>query len=191
MQAALDHLSANETGKDSQASKEYSQADVIDLDNPRQHIRIFTHANEWMALKQSVNQNNEGGYERQKVNPGCAPGQKVSPHFNSHQPLEGPVAWYEAHLCSNEGWNIIGALFPGAPSILHGCNQYLGWAHTVNGPDKLDIYQLELLPAALKLLIALNGGLVSGKQQVENLQTAGGDVMLLVIEKELHSHTGL
>jgi len=66
--------------------------------------------------------------------------------INSHQPLEGPVSWYEAHLCSNEGWNIIGALFPGAPSILHGCNQYLGWAHTVNSPDKLDIYQLEINP---------------------------------------------
>jgi acyl-homoserine-lactone acylase len=66
--------------------------------------------------------------------------------INSHQPLEGPVSWYEAHLCSNEGWNIIGALFPGAPSILHGCNQYLGWAHTVNNPDKLDVYQLEMNP---------------------------------------------
>jgi len=66
--------------------------------------------------------------------------------INSHQPLDGPVSWYEAHLCSNEGWNIIGALFPGAPSILHGCNQYLGWAHTVNSPDKLDIYQLEINP---------------------------------------------
>ncbi|HWB28809.1 MAG TPA: penicillin acylase family protein [Chitinophagaceae bacterium] len=66
--------------------------------------------------------------------------------INSHQPLEGPVSWYEAHLCSNEGWNIIGALFPGAPIVLHGCNQYLGWAHTVNNPDKLDIYQLEINP---------------------------------------------
>jgi acyl-homoserine-lactone acylase len=66
--------------------------------------------------------------------------------INSHQPLEGPVAWYEAHLMSDEGWNILGALFPGSPSILHGCNEYLGWAHTVNNPDKLDVYQLELNP---------------------------------------------
>jgi acyl-homoserine-lactone acylase len=67
--------------------------------------------------------------------------------INAHQPLEGPVAFYEAHLCSEDGWNIIGANFPGAPCILHGCNQYLGWAHTVNAPDKLDVYQLEMNPA--------------------------------------------
>lgn len=68
-------------------------------------------------------------------------------NINAHQPLEGPVSWYEAHLCSEEGWNIIGALFPCAPSILLGANENLGWAHTVNNPDKLDIYQLEINPA--------------------------------------------
>jgi len=67
--------------------------------------------------------------------------------INAHQPLEGPVAFYEAHLCSEDGWNILGANFPGAPCILHGCNENLGWAHTVNGPDKLDIYQLEINPS--------------------------------------------
>ena len=67
--------------------------------------------------------------------------------INAHQPLEGPVAFYEAHLNSEDGWNIIGANFPGAPCILHGCNEYLGWAHTVNAPDKLDVYQLEMNPA--------------------------------------------
>ncbi len=66
--------------------------------------------------------------------------------INAHQPLEGPVAFYEAHLCSEEGWNILGANFPGAPSILHGVNENLGWAHTVNAPDKLDTYQLEINP---------------------------------------------
>jgi len=66
--------------------------------------------------------------------------------INSHQPLEGPVSWYEAHLQSEEGWNIIGANFPGAPTILSGVNEYLGWAHTVNEPDKLDVYQLSINP---------------------------------------------
>ncbi len=68
-------------------------------------------------------------------------------NINAHQPLDGPVSWYEAHLCSNEGWNIVGALFPCAPAILLGCNENLAWAHTVNHPDKLDIYQLEINPA--------------------------------------------
>ena len=68
-------------------------------------------------------------------------------NINAHQPLDGPVSWYEAHLCSNEGWNIVGALFACAPSILLGCNENLAWAHTVNYPDKLDIYQLEINPA--------------------------------------------
>lgn len=66
--------------------------------------------------------------------------------INSHQPLEGPVAWYEAHLHSEEGWNILGGLFPGGAMIFHGVNEHLGWAHTVNFPDLLDIFQLEINP---------------------------------------------
>ena len=66
--------------------------------------------------------------------------------INSHQPLEGPVAWYEAHLHSEEGWNILGGLFPGGSMIFHGVNENLGWAHTVNFPDFLDLYQLEINP---------------------------------------------
>ncbi|WP_266362779.1 penicillin acylase family protein [Tellurirhabdus rosea] len=67
--------------------------------------------------------------------------------INSHQPLEGPVAWYEAHLCSEQGWNMLGGLFPGGPVIFHGVNENLGWAHTVNYQDKIDVYQLEMNPA--------------------------------------------
>jgi acyl-homoserine-lactone acylase len=63
--------------------------------------------------------------------------------INSHQPLEGPVAWYEAHLCSEEGWNILGGLFPGGTSVFHGANERLGWAHTSNYQDKVDVYELQ------------------------------------------------
>lgn len=65
---------------------------------------------------------------------------------NSHQPWDGPVAWYEAHLVSEEGWNCIGGLFPGVPIVLVGHNEHLGWAHTVNSPDLVDIYVLEINP---------------------------------------------
>lgn len=65
---------------------------------------------------------------------------------NSHQPLEGPLSWYEAHLCSEEGWNIIGGTFHGGPCIFHGTNEYLGWAHTVNYFDLTDVYKLTMNP---------------------------------------------
>ena len=63
--------------------------------------------------------------------------------INAHQPIEGPTAFYEAHVQSDEGWNILGGLFPGAPLIFHGVTPNLAWAHTVNFQDKIDIYQLE------------------------------------------------
>jgi len=66
--------------------------------------------------------------------------------INSHQPWTGQVAWYEAHLHSEEGWDCVGGLFPGTPIVLHGHNRNLGWAHTVNSPDLADVYILKLNP---------------------------------------------
>ncbi len=66
--------------------------------------------------------------------------------INSHQPLTGPVAWYEAHLSSEEGLNITGGLFPGTPLILHGFNDNLGWANTVNHIDLSDVFVLTRNP---------------------------------------------
>jgi penicillin amidase/acyl-homoserine-lactone acylase len=66
---------------------------------------------------------------------------------NSHQPYTGPVSWYEAVLDSGEGWHVAGGFFPGSPFMLHGHNQHLGWANTVNGPDLVDVYKLVINPA--------------------------------------------
>ena len=63
---------------------------------------------------------------------------------NSHQPWTGPVAWYEAHVTSAEGLDMMGGLFPGAPVPLLGHNQRIGWANTVNRPDLVDVYELTL-----------------------------------------------
>ena len=66
--------------------------------------------------------------------------------INSHQPLTGPVAWYEAHIKSDEGLNIMGGTFPGSPFIHVGFNEFLGWGATVNQPDLGDIYELVINP---------------------------------------------
>lgn len=63
---------------------------------------------------------------------------------NAHQPLRGGVAWYELVVESEEGWHFAGASFPGSPFPFLGHNEHLGWTNTVNTPDMIDIYQLEL-----------------------------------------------
>jgi acyl-homoserine-lactone acylase len=73
-----------------------------------------------------------------------SPAKSASGHallfINPHQPFFGPGQWYEAHLHSDEGWNLSGASFFGSsgPSIGH--NENLGWSHTVNDPDIADVY---------------------------------------------------
>jgi penicillin amidase/acyl-homoserine-lactone acylase len=67
-------------------------------------------------------------------------------NVNSHQPWAGPVAWYEAQVVSEEGWNMTGGLFPGAPVVLLGHNETLGWAHTINRPHLIDVFELRMNP---------------------------------------------
>jgi len=73
-------------------------------------------------------------------------GDKTFLAINSHQPLEGWYSWYEAHLNSEEGLNILGGTFPGGLTIFHGVNENLGWAQTVNHADFTDVYKLEMDP---------------------------------------------
>lgn len=60
--------------------------------------------------------------------------------INPHQPFFGPGQWYEGHLHSDEGWNLSGASFFGSPYPLIGHNEHLGWSHTVNDPDIVDLF---------------------------------------------------
>ncbi len=63
---------------------------------------------------------------------------------NSHQPWRGGVAWYELVVESGEGWHFAGANFPGSPYPFLGHNEHLGWTNTVNRPDMVDVYRLEM-----------------------------------------------
>ena len=63
---------------------------------------------------------------------------------NSHQPMKGLYAWYEAHMVSEEGLNLAGASFPGTPILAQGVTPNLGWTHTVNQPDLVDVYALDV-----------------------------------------------
>lgn len=70
----------------------------------------------------------------------------INPHFM----LQGPLSFYEAHLYSEEGWNITGALFQGGTSVFMGNNEHLGWGHTFNYLDLLDVFELDMHPKKKK-----------------------------------------
>ncbi|HKW97586.1 MAG TPA: acylase [Bryobacteraceae bacterium] len=74
-----------------------------------------------------------------------APGKSATGHamlfINPHQPFFGPGQWYEAHVHSDEGWDMSGASFFGSVFPTIGHNEYLGWSHTVNKPDVVDVYE--------------------------------------------------
>jgi acyl-homoserine-lactone acylase len=63
---------------------------------------------------------------------------------NPHMGLSGPLSFYEAHLHSDEGLNIEGALFQGTSSVNMGANENLAWGMTWNHFDRLDVYKLQM-----------------------------------------------
>jgi acyl-homoserine lactone acylase PvdQ len=73
-----------------------------------------------------------------------SPSKSASGHalmfINPHQPFFGPGQWYEGHVVSGEGWNLLGACFFGSPFPTLGFNGHVAWSHTVNNPDIVDLY---------------------------------------------------
>ncbi len=62
--------------------------------------------------------------------------------INPHQPFFGPGQWYEGHVHSDEGWDLLGACFFGSPFPTLGYNGHVAWSHTVNNPDIVDLYAI-------------------------------------------------
>lgn len=67
--------------------------------------------------------------------------------INPHMYMEGILSFYEAHLHSEEGLNIEGAMFPASTSLAMGVNENLGWGMTWNYFDRVDVYKLKMNPA--------------------------------------------
>jgi acyl-homoserine-lactone acylase len=66
----------------------------------------------------------------------------INPHFK----IQGGFSFYEAHIQSEEGLNMTGALFQGGTSIFMGNNEHLGWGKTYNHTDQVDVFELEMHP---------------------------------------------
>jgi acyl-homoserine-lactone acylase len=76
------------------------------------------------------------------VSPAKSASGKALMFINPHQPFFGPGQWYEGHLVSDEGWNLLGACFFGSPCPTLGFNGHVAWSHTVNNPDIVDLYAI-------------------------------------------------
>lgn len=66
--------------------------------------------------------------------------------INPHLSMDGQLSFYEAHLCSEEGLNIVGPMFHGSSSLAMGVNEHLGWAMTWNYTKKTDVFKLKMHP---------------------------------------------
>ncbi|MCI5056455.1 MAG: penicillin acylase family protein, partial [Flavobacteriales bacterium] len=76
--------------------------------------------------------------------------------INPHQPIKGFMRYYEFHLCSEEGLDVIGASLMGLPIVILGSNKNLAWALTRNYTDLYDTYKLKMHPSK-KLYYDLDG----------------------------------
>ncbi len=94
------------------------------------------------AVRQATAETIDWGSNAFAVGPSRSADHHTRVILNSHQPWDGPVAWYEARVESDSGWRMHGGLFPGAPFPVVGTNGAVGWAATVNLPDLADLYRL-------------------------------------------------
>ncbi|MGD2294272.1 MAG: acylase [Candidatus Aminicenantes bacterium] len=76
-----------------------------------------------------------------------APSRSASGHamllINPHLSWSGFFLWYEAQLIT-KNLDAYGATLVGMPTLAIGFNDYLGWTHTVNTFDGVDLYELKL-----------------------------------------------
>jgi acyl-homoserine-lactone acylase len=127
-------------------SEDYIASSVLALTvfNGADEMLLRIYANKiWLAP--DINNTNKGS-NAMSVHPSKTTTGEAFLLVNAHQPNTGSQAFYEAHINSEEGLNVHGGLLAGGLCILHGVNEHLGWAHTVNYCDRVDVFQLEMNP---------------------------------------------
>jgi acyl-homoserine-lactone acylase len=110
--------------------------------------------------------------------------------INPHQPFFGPGQWYEGHVHSEEGWDMSGASFFGSPFPTLGHNQYLGWSHTVNEPDIVDLYVEKFDNPKDPLAYRYGDGYKKATQWSESVKIKTGDSVVAKTYSFRKTHHG-
>lgn len=69
---------------------------------------------------------------------------------NPHLPWEDFWLFFEAHLITEDN-DLYGATLVGMPTIGIGFNKYMGWTHTVNTIDNVDVYEIDVKDGQYKV----------------------------------------
>jgi acyl-homoserine-lactone acylase len=108
---------------------------------------------------------------------------------NPHFMVDGNFSFYEAHLCSEEGLNVVGALFHGSHSVALGSTPDLAWSHTWNYFDATDTWQLVMHPRK-KGWYRFDGQWVPLRRKTCRLKVKWGGLVLGVRKKAYASVHG-
>ncbi len=107
-----------------------------------------------------------------------SPARSASAHallfINPHQPFFGTGQWYESHVHSDEGWDMSGASFFGSPFPTIGHNEFLGWSHTVNAPDIVDVWEETFDKAGEPLAYRYGGGYRQAAEWTRTIRIKNG-----------------
>jgi acyl-homoserine-lactone acylase len=95
--------------------------------------------------------------------------------INPHQPFFGPGQWIEGHVHSETGLNLSGATFPGSPFPTVGHNENLGWSHTVNVPDIIDLWTEQFDDPAKPLNYKYGSGYRAATEWTDSVKVKAGD----------------
>ena len=106
---------------------------------------------------------------------------------NPHTPML-PV--YESHWMSDEGWNMSGlTAYANTLVAVKGFNQHLGWAHTVNSSDMVDVW-LETFDDPTRPLAYRHGSgyreAVEWRDSIRVKTASGVEVRPIVLRKTHH-----
>ena len=116
---------------------------AVDVLAHQQRITHFTFVADESLFAQATEALQGGGSNAWAV----APARSASGHalllINPHLPWRDRFLFYEVHAVLPD-LNLTGAAPVGFPAPVVGFNDHLGWAHTVNAHDGVDLYELTL-----------------------------------------------
>ena len=96
-----------------------------------------------------------------------------------HQPLRTPSLFWAHHMHSDEGLDVVGFNYVGAPGVHLGHNAHIAWTATLNYPDMMDLWDVRATPT--QALIGDREERIVAR--TETIRVAGGEPVEVTVER--------